>query len=103
MNQRCDSLLLATGAFVMAGAGLVAWTAGWRLEAESSLVRGFFVLAAITMIGLPALWANAIFLRQLRREKLSLERMCNANYREFCDGESAQDAPAAGDDTVERV
>jgi two-component system phosphate regulon sensor histidine kinase PhoR len=101
MNQRFDSLILATGAFVMAGAGLVVWTTGW-LHAESSLVRGAFALAMLLMVGLPAAWANALFLRQLRREKLALERMCNANYRELCDEPSRIDVSASSD-TVQRV
>ncbi len=106
MNQRFDSLMLATGAFVMAGAGLVLWTSGWLqagwLNADSSLVRGTLVLATLLMVGLPPAWANGLFVRQLRREKLALERMCNANYRELCDEPAAADEPAASD-TVERV
>ncbi len=101
MNQRSDSLILATQAFVMAAAGLVLWTSGWP-HAQSSLVRGAFVLATLVLVGVPAVWANALFLRQLRREKLALERMCNANYRELCDEQFPLQPSAAGD-TVERV
>ena len=53
MNQRFDSLILATGAFVTGAAGLVVWTSGW-LVGESPVIRGIFVLAILVMVGLPA-------------------------------------------------
>ncbi len=101
MNQRFESLILATQAFVMAAAGLVLWISAWP-QANSSLVRGAFVIAPLVLVGVPAVWANALFLRHLRRERLALERMCNANYRELSDEQFPLDAVAASE-TVERV
>ncbi len=85
MTRFKDNLLLAAMALALSAAFSVAWISGLWLDVQSSLVRGFLVLAAFLVIAIPAWVIVRQGRRQIQAAVRSLESLCLLDYRDLCD------------------